>query len=333
MVKSMLSESTQATQPSVHLRSASQIKFPASTDCNSPAHWDGELFYLFNSVAHPYRSVGRGLFELGEPKAVSYDNIVNGGRWLEATWRADDGTLYGWYHFEPRGLCPGTNLTAPKIGAVHSGDNGSTWTDLGIVMESKADTLKCEAQNGYFASGHGDFSVMLDQAQEHLYLFFGNYGGDFVEQGVALAIMAWADRDKPKGKVWKWHNGDWAEPGIGGHVSPAFHAFIPWERADCDAFWGPSVHWNTHLNQYVMLLNRASGKGWVQEGIYISYSRNLADPESWSKPQKFYNGGNWYPQVIGLGEGSGDFKGTDKLAGRVSRFFIRGISEFEIVFG
>jgi len=90
---------------------------------------------------------------------------VNGGRWIEATWRADDGTLYGWYHTSPAGLCPGTNLTAPKIGALRSTDNGLHWKDLGIVMEARPNTLKCDAQNGYFAGGHGDFCVMLDQQQ------------------------------------------------------------------------------------------------------------------------------------------------------------------------
>jgi hypothetical protein len=26
---------------------------------------------------------------------------VNGGRWIEATWTAGDGAVYGWYHNEP----------------------------------------------------------------------------------------------------------------------------------------------------------------------------------------------------------------------------------------
>jgi len=313
--------------PTVSLRPASQLKFPGGVDSNSPAHWDGDRLYVFNSVGHPYRSFGPDLLKLGEPKAVSYDNAVDGGRWIEATWRADDGALYGWHHFEPAGVCPGTTLTAPKIGAARSFDNGATWKDLGIVLEAKEGTLKCDAQNGYFAGGHGDFSIMLDK--EYLYFFFGNYAGDVADQGVGVARMAWKDRDAPVGKVWKWHKGRWREPGLGGAVTPIFPAFVAWERKDCDAFWGPSIHWNTHLQQYVMLLNRARGKGWGQEGIYISFSKTLADPKSWSQPKKIHDRGAWYPQVMGFGE---NLKGTDKVAGKVARFFMSGVSEFEIIF-
>ena len=37
--------------------------------------------------------------------------------------------------------------------------------------------------------------------------------------------------------------------------------------AEPDAFWGPAVHWNTHLQQYVMLLNRAFDPRWAQEDL------------------------------------------------------------------
>jgi hypothetical protein len=101
-----------------------------------------------------------------------------------------------------------------------------------------------------------------------------------------------------------------------------------WMRADCDAFWGPSIHWNTHLKRYVMLLNRAKGTGWVQEGVYVSFSAKLDDPRRWSQPQKILDGGRWYPQVIG----DPAERGTDKLAGKTARLYLSGISEHEVVF-
>ncbi len=315
--------------PEVTLRPASKLQMPHAVDCNTPSHWDGERFYVFNSTGHPYRSFGKSLFELGPFEAIKFDNTVNGGRWIEATWRADDGTLYGWYHHEPAGLCPGTTLTAPKIGALRSTDNGATWKDLGIVMEARPNTLDCKAQNGYFAGGHGDFSVMLDEQQQQLYIFYGNYAGALEEQGVAVARMAWKDRDRPVGKVHKWYQDGFKELGLGGKLTPTFTAFTAWQREDCNAFWGPSVHWNDYLKQYVMLLNRSKAKGWVQEGIYVSFSRHLADPMSWSKPKKILDGGRWYPVVVGLGD---DFRGTDKRAGRVARFFMGQDSEHEILF-
>lgn len=311
----------------IQLRPAPSVKLPGQVDSNSPAHWDGDMLFVFTSSGHPFRSFGESLFTLGEPKPVQFNNEVNGGRWIESTWKMEDGTLYGWYHFEPRNVCPGTNLTAPQIGTLRSHDNGETWEDLGIVLKAPNETIDCTAQNGYFAGGHGDFCVMLDAKGEWLYFFLGNYGGDVSEQGVGVARMRWSDRDNPVGKVWKWHNGDWNEPGIDGKVTPIFPATVAWQRENCESFWGPSVHFNTHLGCYVMLLNRAKGKGWAQEGIYVSFNRDIAEPKSWTKPQKIYDGGLWYPQVIGLGQGE-----TDKVAGKFARLFMSGVSEWEIVF-
>jgi len=312
------------------LQPASHLEFPHQTDSNSPGHWDGPIFYLFNSGGHPYRSYGSNLFQLGSTSSVIFDNTVNGGRWMEATWPpcAADGTLYGWYHLEPTGLCPGTTLTAPRIGTARSSDNGANWTDLGIVLEARTNTLRCDAQNGYFAGGNGDFSVMLDDAQQYLYVFFSAYAGAVTEQGVAVARMPWSDRDAPVGKVRKYYNGDWLEPGIGGNLTPIFPATVAWEQPNCEAFWGPSLHWNTYLQQYVMLLNRAQGSGWIQEGIYLTYSIDLGNPLSWSAPEKILSGGAWYPQVIGLEPG----EGTDKRAGAPARYFQGGVSDSEICF-
>ncbi|MCL6476400.1 MAG: DUF4185 domain-containing protein [Firmicutes bacterium] len=316
------------TVPKLILRAATEHRLPAGVDSNSPCHWRGDRFVIFMSAGHPFRSEGKSPYDLGEAQPVTFDNTLNGGRWIECTVLAADGTLYGWYHHEPAGLCPGTSLTAPKIGAIRSTDDGRTWQDLGFVLTAPEGTLRCDAQNGYFAGGHGDFCVMLDPAQRYLYFFFGNYAGKPEEQGVAVARMDWAHRDKPVGKVYKWFQGGWQEPGLGGRVTPIFPAMSDWMRADCDAFWGPSVHRNTHLKQYVMLLNRAKGTGWVQEGIYVSFSTRLDEPRSWSQPQKILVGGRWYPQVIG----DPAERGTDKLAGKTARLYLSGISEYEAVF-
>lgn len=311
----------------VSLRSASPISLPGVVDCNSPAVWIEDTFYIFTSAGHPYRSYGKDIFSLSEPQPVKFNNEVNGGRWIESVLLGEEGILYGWYHLEPYGICPGTNLTAPQIGALRSLDNGATWEDLGIILKAPDETLDCKAQNGYFAGGHGDFCVLLDEKSDWLYFFFGNYGGKLEEQGICIARMPWEERDKPVGKVWKWYEGKWEEPGINGRVTPIFPATRAWQGEDCEAFWGPSIHYNTHLRCYVMLLNRAKGQGWKQEGIYISFNEELANPLNWSQPQKLYEGGRWYPQIIGL-EG----KGTDKLGGERALFFMGGISQWEIIF-
>jgi len=320
------------------LRAAPEVSMPATADSNSPAHWDGETLYVFNSWNHPSRSGGRDVFTLGPPQPIRFvpEDPSIGNRWIEATWPDPDGTLYGWYHNEPKGLCPGSEartqygLTSPRIGAVRSRDNGATWQDLGLILTAPPGSLDCQAANGYFAGGHGDFSVMLDAGREWLYLFFGNYAGDAVTQGVAVARMRWADRAAPVGRVWKHHAGGWAEPGVGGRTTPIHPVTVAWQRPDTDAFWGPSVHWNTHLERYVMLLNRSCCRPeWPQEGVYISFAADLARPASWSPPRLLHRGGEWYPQVMGLDRQKRE---TDKLAGAVARFFMHGRSLHEIVF-
>jgi hypothetical protein len=332
--------------PSAILRAASVLGFrganspdpghPGDTDCNSPAHWDGDTLYVFHSAGHPWRSAGPDLFHLTRSYIrAEYSNKVNGGRWIESTWKDEDGTLYGWYHNEPGGLVPGTGLTAPRIGALRSSDNGATWEDLGIVLEAPPGTLRRDTPNKYFAGGNGDFSVIADREKQFFYFFISTYWGATSRQGVGVARMPYADRDAPVGKAWKWHEGKWSEPGTPievGYATPIFPAKVDWHTENADAFWGPSIHWNTHLERYVILLNRAIDKNWKQEGVYVTFNRDLADPAGWTTPKNILRGlraDEWYPQVIGL---SKENRETDKLAGRVARLFVRGESRWEILF-
>lgn len=342
------------TRVTLVLREAPLVKFPGAdnpemgyygvTDCNSPAHWDGETLYVFNSAGHPWRNAGRDLFHLdASHEPIRFDTQMSGGRWLESTWRDDDGTLYGWYHNEPAGVCPerlpARRLTAPRIGAARSTDNGLTWQDLGLILEAPPDSLRCDTENYYFAGGNGDFSVIPDPALQYLYFFISTYHADPSEQGVSVARMPYSDRDRPAGKVWKWHEGGWKEPGLGGRVTPLFPAARDWHRAEADAFWGPSVHWNTCLDRCVLLLNRARDTNWTQEGIYVTFNPDPGDLGGWSKPVKLLDREQvirdpareqgWYPQVMGTDVATQE---TDKRAGRVARLFVHGQSRWEIQF-
>ena len=315
------------------LRAAPYLSFPKgmdSTDCNGPAHWDGNTLFLFNSCNGIRRSSGADLFNLNNVVPIALDtNMDSGGYWIESTWKDIDGTLYAWYHNEPDGICPDNDLTVPRIGAMISHDNGLTFNDLGYIIETR-DTINCNAENGYDAGGNGDFSVLPDSAREYLYFFFSVYGGDLSEQGVAVARMRFSDRNAPVNNVWKWYEGGWSEPGLKGRATPIFPAARNWADSATDAFWGPSIHWNTHINRYVILLNRAKGPpGYAQEGSYVTFNPDIADPLGWTMPVRIFQGGSWYPQVVGIDSTK---KETDKLAGRVARFFMHGVSQWEILF-
>jgi hypothetical protein len=314
------------------LRYAPPHHFPQgwdSTDCNSPLHWDGDTLFMFNSFREIRRSKGRNLFRLGKVSTSTYDNKINGFRWIESTWKDEDGLLFAWYHNEPVEICPENDLTAPRIGAAVSRDNGRTFEDLGFIIKTR-DTLNCEALNGFDAGGNGDFSVLPDSAREYFYFFFSVFAGSVGEQGVAVARMKYEDRASPVGRVWKWYDGGWNEPALYGVATPIFPAMIDWARSDADAFWGPAIHWNTYLNCYVILLNRAKGPtGFYQEGIYVTFNPDIGDPTGWTRPTRIYRDGYWYPQVVGIDSTKHE---TDKVAGRVARFFMHGYSEWEMVF-
>lgn len=324
---------TSAHAQDARLREVEPFRLPMHTDGNSPSFWlDGRL-RMFTSVGRPLQ------INQWDPESLTWssrdvevDTLIDLAVWVESAWVDADGAVLGWYHHEPGEMYPDSTLTAPKIGAVFSPDGGESVIDLGIVLES-GDPLDPDARNGCFTGGHGDFSVILDREGQFFYFFFTNYGGPSESQGVCVARLAFADRHHPVGRVFKYHDGRWDEPGLGGRVTPLFPVARAWNHANPDSFWGPAVHWNTYLNCFVMLLNRASGKGWTQEGIYATFSTVLSQPESWKQPAKllgsddFPDWGTWYPQVMGLDPGC-----TDTIAGASARFYLSGGSQWEIDF-
>jgi hypothetical protein len=309
---------------------APETHIPFRVDGNSPSIWrDGRLLF-FTSDGNPVVAEGNNQYELGQPQPIT---VEPGGRslWFESVWQDTDGTIYGWYHHEPGGVCSDGKLTAPEIGAAVSYDGGKSFTDLGPILTS-GDAVDCRAANGFFAGGHGDFSVILDRNQQYFYFFFTNYGGSVAGQGMAVARMAFEDRGKPAGAIFKYADGSWSEPGLGGKVTPVFPARVSWQRADTDSYWGPAVHWNTHLDKYVILLNRACCEPeWPQAGIHITFNDDLSNPSGWSTPKLILRdipfGPGFYPQALGL-----DPDTTDSVVGERARLYVQGASRWEIVF-
>jgi hypothetical protein len=327
------------TRPVASLEPASQLSFPAPTDSNSPAFWrmrrGVSTLSVLNSTGAPILATGAAIDDINVLGPAALNDPIAGGWWMEAVVPDHRGVLYGYYHNEQTDVCTGSEKAAPRIGAARSFDGGRTWSDLGFILEAVPGSENCQTLNRYFVGGVGDFSVILDQDRKYLYLFFSAYVSEVGDQGVAVGRMRWSDRDRPAGQVSVWDDGVWRYPQaeendrwIHAAARPIFPASRSWHGRNADAFWGPSVHWNTHLEKYVMLLNRARDSEFRQEGIYLSLSESLENPREWPSPYQILAGRKWYPQVIGLEAGTG----TDKLAGRRARLFIGGVSEHEIVF-
>jgi hypothetical protein len=336
---------------SASLTKASTIFLTGRVDSNSPAIWDlaggRNLLHVFTSFdGLPNIAVGADVQRLGPPRSLALTGFEGGGYWLEAVVKNVDGTLYGYYHQERQATyCTGPTKVIPRIGAARSTDHGFTWQNLGILLEAPPGTSDCATTNRFLLGGVGDLSVMLDPDSTDLYIFYSEYLRPVWGQGVGVARLLWADRDEPTGKVMVWRDGVW-QPArqfrqmhadgtttlrfLYPTATPLYPTTDSWHDDDTstDAFWGPSVHWNTYLQQYVMLLNRAKNSQFDQDGIYVSFAPALDDPSRWSQPVKILTGGSWYPQVMGLEAGVG----TDKVAGERARLFITGRSDYIIQF-
>ena len=339
------------TQPTAVLVPATTLRLPGAVDSNSPAVWDlvdgrRQLRVITSTAGRSALSAGPFLIRLGGPTPLTWSVHPGDGVWIESIAVDDGGTWYGVYHNEiPAAFCGRLDRAMARIGIARSYDSGATWEDLGIVLEAPPGYQACTTQNRYFVGGVGDANAVLDRESKYLYLFFSQYSRGADKQGIACARMAWAARDEPVGRLEVWNRGAWlpATPEIssdeaGGETvawfygagTPLTSTSRPWHDNDSgnDAFWGASVHWNTRLQMYVMLLNRTKDESWGQQGVYIAYSRTLDDPGAWSAPELLVTGGEWYPQVIGLEPG----RGSDREAGGRARYFQGGTSSYFIDF-
>lgn len=338
-------------RPRVELLFADPMALPGEVDSNSPAVWalaDGRVrLKVFTSTAGiPSVSEGFRIRRMGPAEPVTIINPPGHGVWFEAVVADQHDVWYALYHNEiPSERCERLDRNQPQVGLMRSEDQGATWTNLGIILRARPERVACGTGNAYFVGGIGDISAVLNEDRTDLYIFFSQYSPNPSGQGVSVARLPWAHRDDPIGRVDVWVDGIWQVPEVidgPGIDDPANTVFAfpegtalfpterPWHDDDPggDAFWGPSVHWNTHLGQWVMLLNRTLDDDWSQDGVYVSFSPTLDDPTQWTPPERIIEGGMWYPQVIGLEPG----EGTDTRAGETARLFVGGRSSFLIRF-
>jgi hypothetical protein len=191
--------------PTVRVVSAPRLLLPGRIDSNTPLVWSApdavqQLVALTTWGGTPMRSSGSSLEQLQPGEPVAFTSQPGHGVWMESIVPDDVGTWYGYYHNEwPADSCGRPDRHVPRIGAARSVDDGRTWEDLGIVIEAPPDSRACGSSNRYVLGGVGDVSVALDDTAQYLYLFFSQYGRDPEMQGVAVARLAWADRDAPTG--------------------------------------------------------------------------------------------------------------------------------------
>lgn len=317
--------------PKITLEPAPTIRFPADVDSNSPAFWTEAGLHVLNSNQNPSVSVGSDVENLGAPIRGRFLDGLPIPRWIEGVWRDSSGAVWGLYHREDYAWqCPERPyFTIPRIGIARSGDDAITWEDLGLVLADDVGEVDCgSSPNRFFAGGIGDPSWAIDETRGYAYVLYSSYAIPLAEQGIQIARLRLSELPSPVGKAFRWNGGSWTEPGLGGHGESVLKPNHSWHGPGADAFWGPSVHWNPHVGAHVILLNRTRGPSFDQEGAYVAYAPDITDPLTWTAPEKFYEGGDWYVQVFG----DASIKGTDRLAGESARFFMHGFSNHRIRF-
>jgi hypothetical protein len=155
---------------------------------------------------------------LSPGKKGEFDNGYAG---IAGVYRDTDGKLYGFYHAEDQEDMPKLgNADIPgfhaSIGLAISGDNGITWEKAGQVITSQ------KPKGWFIYEGQADTGAGLpcctvSKDGKYLYIYYEEHsrvGGRGVQICMARAHLA--DGPPLPGKWYKYYNGSFSQPGLGG---------------------------------------------------------------------------------------------------------------------
>jgi hypothetical protein len=246
---------------------------------------------------HTARSSEQQLFH-GRVETSAYDN---GGIWLHSVFRKSGKNLVGFFAAEDQYCCPRDphQVAWRSMGVASSADNGATWQSPAQILTA-AEARPTLAQE-HIWGGDGDGSAIWDAEHCRWMIFY---------QHEYLTAAISTDPEGKPGTWFKYYNGAFTEPGLGGKDSPL---------AGLDAVHGgnPSVHFNSYLGKWVMVYH-----GWDPQVSYITSSTDLL---IWDKPRFLVDSANppgrgWYPTIIGE---------TDLRAGQKANLYYTDMDRFD----
>ena len=314
---------------------------PANTPVGKPG-LHGAVW--FETVYQPPDDkTGKTLYALfhneNYPATLPYDSVTATG-YIDQRW--------------PQGITgPESPAAVCRIGIMKSINGGYSWENKGIVLEDLQPRMILKPFNTSktFAGGVGDPSAIA--SGEYLYIFYGEYGypgvydsttydakTEWKGQCISIARIPLKDLDDPSGKVKRWDGQGFNNPynGVG---QPVISLQIPMENGGGPAsspkagfHWGPSVSWNTYLQQWVMLMAHATGPSWEGSKIYISFNPNKdlgigSNAQQWSTPKLLHEKPGyivWYPSLQPTKSREDvDNKYTCLRLGQTARLFYKAI--------
>ncbi len=237
-----------------------------------------------------YRTLGSSPL-LSDQKTLSPGGKINGGRgadgnswdtnglWIMSVFKQQDQKFIGFFHAEDQDQYDsGNGQMATRLwksmAVSYSPDEGASWVKNQQILS----TPKLAQSHG----GHGDGSVVWDKCNARWVMFY---------QHSWLSAAMSEDPNGAPGTWKKLYNGAFTEPGLGGLDGP-------FDTSPQLAGPNPSVHWNTYLGQWIMVV-----PGWAPPSTYITSSRDLVH---WTSPQVLMAAPApdhelWYPTIVGSG--------------------------------
>ena len=263
---------------------------------------DGEVWVMFNSGNQYGTHVNVARFKGTDFEhttrqadgAIDVEKDVSthfcGGLWYDQ----GTGILYAPIHCEYKhDMNPPGGWCRKKVRMATSTDKGLTWKLQGDILTDQFsegdDWLKYSGS--FFEAGPGDFDFFADSAGGYFYIFSCNaYAPKHGSMNNYLwfnevARCAYNDKMAP-GKWYKYCNGTWTEPGLGGRASKV--------SMDSYGIYG-RIMYSTFLKKYMrigvslgVIDKRFTDLGFRDGSIYISTCDDLAR-QDWSPRAKLFD--------------------------------------------
>lgn len=250
-------------------------------------------------------------------------------------WDEDTRTLYGLLHTEyDRDHPPGQGWTAKKTRLAISRDLGLTWTLVGDILTRALPETK-DYLGDNFEAGPADFDFYVDEKGGYFYVTCWNtfapkkgpVVGFFMFSEVARCAIA--DKMAP-GKWFKFRDGQWSEPGLGGKASRI--------GVGGRGIYGNTIY-NEYLGQYLRIgihLGTTDERGWNPQGyvdhsVYIAACTDLAK-QDWTPMAKLWNepDNRLYGFTLTDADGRGGVVSGQKM--RAYNYWLSGSRVLEIEF-
>ncbi|NLE46591.1 MAG: hypothetical protein GX620_17895, partial [Chloroflexi bacterium] len=232
------------------------------------------------------------------PSGSGFDSTYAGSGGV--MWSSNGADLLMFYHGEDHS-CSQNEDPVAGIGLARSSDGGATWTRAGQVISSPELPSDCN-YTGF--KGAGNPTVLVSGDGNYMLMYYVEWLSSRPDS-ISLARAPIASDGMP-GAWFKYKDGEFTEPGLGGLSDPVIQR--PSEKAGYAGV--PNVTYNTFLNLYLALVMG-------HDGFYYASS---PDGVNWTTPKLLWqvpaltvwkdlsNGEDWYyyPTLLSLDQDTDD---------------------------